>query len=133
MNVKDRASLEICHSQPGPGADAGRPGRVTRLSAHPHDRRSYLRWPVHWQASLSDQRQDANCLVLDFSPAGAKVRTERPLALEPMFGLGFSGAIGLVGRLVWQRGCLLGIEFCYENRQCAELMEDSLMERSMAS
>ena len=98
----------------------------------PFERRSYLRWPVFWQARLLGDERSVDCLVLDFSPGGAKVRADGPLSLGAAVGLSFAGAIGLVGRLVWQEGALFGIEFHQEARQCAELFEHGLMEQPKA-
>lgn len=125
MNVEGSASFKVCESEGLALAGAGRP-------LDPMERRTYLRWPVFWQAKLSDDRQSTDCFVLDFSPAGARVRTDSPISFEPTVGLGFAGAIGLVGKVVWQRGSLVGIEFRQVARQCAEALEENLREQAKA-
>lgn len=131
MNVNWRS-----HSMPGETArftsKRSRPARGDGLSADPIERRRHLRWPVFWQASLSDRDQTRSCMVLDFSPGGAKVRVGDLPSIGSVVSLGFVGAIGLFGRLAWQRGNLLGIEFRQDARQCAELMQDVLANRAKA-
>lgn len=106
--------------------------RIARMRDDAIERRRFLRWPVFWQASLTDSEQYENCLVLDFSPGGAKVRAVSAASFGPLVSLGFPGTIGLFGKLAWQHGQLMGIEFRQDAQQCAELMQDVLAERAQA-
>lgn len=94
----------------------------TRLHS---ERRSYVRWPVFWRARLSEAERDRqwDCLVLDFSPTGAKVRSSRPLAVGTDVGLRLSPAVHVNGRVVWAHGGVIGIEFADDGEQPAQLAE----------
>ncbi len=75
------------------------------------ERRRFLRWPVFWSAKLYTGERARNCLVVDFSPGGAKVRTPDGPPIGDNVALKFPTAIQLFGKVAWARGGLLGIEF----------------------
>ena len=116
--------------------DARRPGRLQDSVVAPAagaERRRFLRWPVFWMAGLDDGDCASKCLVLDFSPGGAKLQSPEGPPVGVPVALRFSDAVQLFGKVAWTRGGLLGIEFLDETRHCASLLEDKLAHRALAS
>lgn len=133
MDVKERLAMRYSGSLASIDAVPGPPGSAMIGNGPLKERRCYLRWPVFWRGRLSDGSHASDCLFLDFSPAGAKVRCHSPQAFGDRVDIEFPGAIALVGKLAWQQGCLLGIEFREEAKESALVLEDSVTEQAQAS
>ena len=123
-------------TQPAPLAQptrlAGRPDDTVLGLPPGAERRRFLRWPVFWPARLDSGEQARNCLVLDFSPGGAKVRSPDGPPIGDWVALKFPSAIQLFGKVAWTRGGILGIEFQEEARQYATMVEKALAVRALA-
>ena len=92
-------------------------GRRLKRSRRPgpkagaRERREFLRWPVFWSAKLADNQGSRDCMVLDFSPGGARLRTARAMAIGTRVTLGFPYAGQFGGKVVWRNGNFLGVRF----------------------
>ncbi len=112
---------------------SGRPQSSVLISPSGAERRRFLRWPVFWMAGVDTGDCVSKCLVLDFSPGGAKLQSPEGPPVGERVALKFSDAVQLFGKVAWSRGGLLGIEFQDETRQCASLLEDNLANCALAS
>lgn len=91
------------------------------------ERRRQLRWPVFWSATLSDGVQSHDCVVMDFSPSGARVKLQNPRRFDhSMAFLSFGNGVQLPGTLAWQRGGICGIAFSTEQPQAEDLAKQHL-------
>lgn len=107
------------------------PRRTGGRTARSHfERRRYLRWPVFWPATIAADGRSRDCLVLDFSPGGAKVRANRPPALEAPVSLTFPCSTQFDGRIVWSHGGVMGIEFREGLGQSAKAVADVELKRA---
>ncbi len=75
------------------------------------DRREFVRTSVMWAAKLHIKAQTVNCVVLNISPDGAKIRLESiPDEISPAT-LHVDRIGDLPGDVVWQEGAMIGISF----------------------
>lgn len=96
------------------------------------ERRCYLRWPVFWPAAMIGDDRARDCLVLNFSPGGAKIKSTSSMSVGSLVALKFPYAIQLVGHVAWKCGHLMGIEFQEDAKLCAEIVETILSDRATA-
>ena len=69
---------------------------------HPKDRREFVRTSVMWAARLHINTQTVNCVVLNISPDGAKIRLESiPDEMSPAT-LHIDRIGDLPGEVLWQ-------------------------------
>lgn len=79
--------------------------------AHPTDRRKFVRASVMWTAKLRLRKQTIDCVVLNISEDGAKIRLESiPDDISPVT-LHIDRIGDLPGEVVWQEGTMMGISF----------------------
>lgn len=78
---------------------------------HSKDRREFVRTSVMWAAKLHIKTQTINCVVLNISSDGAKIRLESiPDEISPAT-LHVDRIGDLPGEVVWQEGAMIGISF----------------------
>jgi len=128
-----RSIAQTCPSPKWEGFSVGQPQGSVPRHASGRERRRLLRWPVFWSAMLDSEDGDRSCLVLDFSPGGAKVRSSLSLEVGERIALRFHDAIRLFGKVAWRRGAVLGIEFRKDLPRPARLLEQPPAERALAS
>ena len=93
---------------------------------HPEDRREFVRTSVMWAAKLHLKNQTVDCVVLNISPDGAKIRLESvPDELSPLTL--HADRIGdLPGEVMWQEGAMIGISFHDSPSVVAQRIEPAL-------
>ena len=121
MEFEDRSTPE--DAKPGP-ARAYRSGRG--------ERRRFLRWNISWPATLFHGEKVHDCSVLDFSEGGAQLSMGRIPPVGSDVLLKFPFTIFLKGQVVWRHEGYLGISFDDSMRRSAKVVEEFLLERSVA-
>ena len=90
------------------------------------DRREFVRTSVMWAAKLHIKTQTVNCVVLNISPDGAKIRLESiPDEISPAT-LHVDRIGDLPGEVVWQEGAMIGISFRDSPSVVAQRIEPAL-------
>ncbi len=86
------------------------------------DQRRHIRKRVLWAAQLETADGTFNCIVLNVSRSGAKLRFAKVVQTqEPVALLG--DAFGKIpAEVVWQRGDKVGIRFAADPEQIAQMM-----------
>ena len=93
---------------------------------HPKDRRDFVRTSVMWAAKLHIKTHTINCVVLNISPDGAKIRLESiPDEISPAT-LHVDRIGDLPGEVLWQEGAMLGISFHESPSVVAQRIEPAL-------
>ncbi len=93
---------------------------------HPTDRRNFVRTSVMWAGKLHLKTLTVNCVVLNISPDGAKIRLENiPDELSPAT-LQVDRIGDLAGEVVWQEGAMIGISFHESPGVVAQRIEPAL-------
>ncbi len=93
---------------------------------HPKDLREFVRTSVMWAAKLHLKTQTVNCVVLNISPDGAKIRLENiPDEMSPLT-LHVDRIGDLPGEVVWQEGAMIGISFRESPSVVARRIEPAL-------
>ncbi len=93
---------------------------------HPKDRREFVRTSVMWAAKLHLKTQTINCVVLNISPDGAKIRLESiPDQLSPAT-LQVERIGDLPGEVMWQEGAMIGVSFHESPSVVAQRIEPAL-------
>lgn len=75
------------------------------------DRRHHVRMPVHWAGELAGEQESQDCVVLDISPAGARVQSADPLPAVTSVKLTLAHGGDYEGAVVWQQGSFMGLRF----------------------
>ena len=75
------------------------------------DRRRHVRMPVHWAGELAEGKESRDCVVLDISPAGARVQSADPLPAISSVKLTLAHGGDYEGAVVWQQGSFMGLAF----------------------
>ena len=93
---------------------------------HPKDRRKFVRTSVMWAGKLHLKTQTVNCVVLNISPDGAKIRLKSiPDAMSPLT-LHVDRIGDLSGEVLWQDGAMIGISFHESPSVVAQRIEPAL-------
>ena len=102
------------------GAEAGleKPFEAEQLLASLRkcltDRRRHRRKPVLWAAEIDTATQRYDCVVLDVSAQGAKIRSSAPLMTQQVVAIIIERFGRLRGEVVWVGNNLAGIRFTDE-------------------
>ncbi len=99
----------------GPRAETS-PRRAVPLAAPP-ERRRVRRVPVRWHATVEIGGHRPSCLVLDYSPSGARLQLDRPVAVEQPVRIMLGRRGTRRGEIVWQRDGQVGIQFVDRSRR----------------
>ena len=75
------------------------------------NRRRYDRGVVVWSGRLRAGDQDVDCVILNVSPGGARIRVESPVDRAIPIALETERIGGYLGEIVWQDEHELGISF----------------------
>lgn len=97
------------------------------------DRRRFFRWRVSWPATLFYGEQVHNCSVHDFSEGGAQINMARIPPIGSKVQLKFPFTVFLKGEVVWRRDGYFGIEFDRSVHRSARVVQEFLLERSVAN
>jgi hypothetical protein len=88
--------------------------------------RKFKRKPVLWGAKLETEAGSFDCIALDLSLGGAKLRLSATITLEQPVQL----AIGRLGKLnaevVWQQPGLIGVRFTDDPERIARILGRAL-------
>ena len=108
------------------------PAPRKRTGAGKGERRQFLRWNISWPATLFHGEKVHDCSVLDFSEGGAQLSMARVPPVGSEILLKFPFTIFLKGQVVWRHEGYLGIAFDDSMRRSAKVVEEFLLERSVA-
>ncbi len=75
------------------------------------DPRRFLRVPVRWYGDLLTSNEEYGCIVLDISPAGARIQAPTLMSRSTHVELAAHLGGRFKGQVEWQRGSLYGIKF----------------------
>ncbi|SRR5579862_2397698 len=92
------------------------------------EQRRHIRKRVLWAARLDTAEGSFNCVILNVSRSGAKLRLPAATTLSPQepIELVFETFGELKGQIVWQRGDKMGIRFTTDPDQVAAIIGASL-------
>lgn len=99
-------------------------------SAEPDDRRRHTRHPVMWSGTLAADtpfdRYVLRCTIRNISISGVHVLVERTLDLDSEVSLRIDRLGEFKGRVVWNEGDKLGVQFEDAPDDVAALIRDNL-------
>lgn len=107
-------------------------GPITSTENPPDDeaswenRRKHKRKPVLWAARIETPDGDFDCIALDLSRGGAKVRLAAPLALHQAVTLVIDRFGALGAEVVWRRSGQVGLKFTDDPATIARILGNSL-------
>ncbi len=99
----------------------------------PSERRRFTRWPVCRSTALSGNGLTQPCLILNFSPGGAKISHSTTLAIGSPVTLRLHDRAWYCGVVAWRSGRIMGLEFKDVPKQVAQYIEQCLSEMCLAS
>lgn len=105
-------------------------GRPETLSLVPgDDRRAYKRAYVVVSGQVSnDSEKRLDCVVLDLSANGAKVRFEEPVMSDQIFKITLAGTVDFDVEVVWTNGVFAGLKFLDSPTKVASVLAGVLPE-----
>lgn len=90
------------------------------------EQRRHVRKRVLWAATLETTDGTFDCIVLNVSRSGAKLRLKAPIAAQATIEL----VLGTFGKLkadvIWQRADKMGIRFCAKPEEVAKIIGEAL-------
>jgi hypothetical protein len=95
-------------------------------SASPEDRRIHKRKPVLWAARVETFAGAAECIILDLSLGGAKLRGQAKVAAKQPVTLVIDRFGALRAEVVWARSGHMGLRFTDEPEQVAHILGSTL-------
>jgi hypothetical protein len=110
--ISSRPSLQRSSMRPN-RAKADVPITIKSAQAPAQERRRYPRKGSFWRARLQTPAGDFECLVMNLSPRGAHIQTDRPLSLNQSVTLILEPLGEFSGTVVW----------CYNNRVGIQISE----------
>lgn len=89
--------------------------------------RTHTRSAVFWSGAVQDGRQKVDCIVLNMSPGGAKIRLLKRFVNDgsPVI-LQIDRLGGYTGEVVWLEGNTMGLRFLKDPKQIAAEIEQGL-------
>lgn len=90
---------------------------MVQLAVEQQDRRRSRRDSVLKRAQIVSGGVLHDCIVLDSSAAGARLRCGTPLPLPPQVELRYAGGAAVPAVVRWCRGTDVGVEFVQEGRR----------------
>jgi hypothetical protein len=90
------------------------------------DRRKHKRKPVLWGARIATSDGDFDCIALNLSRGGAKLRMAEPLEVGQTATLVIDRFGALAAEVVWRRADLIGLRFTDAPAEIARVLGDSL-------
>ena len=112
-------------SAQGPGE---RRSRAMSETANPADKQKHPRYQTLCPGKLYAGDRVVDCDVLNLSIGGAKIRLAEPVETASQVRLRIERVGEFSGRVAWQDGATLGIEFHDQLREIARIVEDILSE-----
>ncbi|HZT51090.1 MAG TPA: PilZ domain-containing protein [Stellaceae bacterium] len=94
--------------------------------ASPADRRQHKRKPVLWAARIETQDGPSDCIILDLSLGGAKLRSAAEVAAQDMITLVIDRFGALNAEVMWARSGKMGVRFVDAPDQIAHIIGGSL-------
>jgi hypothetical protein len=94
--------------------------------ATPSDRRQHKRKPVLWAARIETREGPCECIILDLSLGGAKVRSPASVVKEQMVTLVIDRFGALNAQVIWARSGKLGLRFVDQPDQIAHVLGATL-------
>lgn len=89
-------------------------------------RRQYKRKPVLWGAKLETATGRHECITLDLSLGGAKLRLAVPVAMHDTVTLVLERFGALAAEVAWVEGRTIGIRFTEDPQHVADILGRSL-------
>lgn len=111
---------------PAPGKPPAKPQKGKALRRHP-------RSAVFWSGSVQGGRESVDCIVLNMSPGGAKIRLLKRFVSDgsPVV-LHIDRLGGYAGEIAWSEGNTMGLRFLKNPREIAADIEQVLHRTSAA-
>ena len=94
--------------------------------ASPADRRQHKRKPVLWAARIETLDGPSECIILDLSLGGAKVRSPAPVKAKETVTLVIDRFGALNAEVMWARSGRMGLRFVDAPDQIAHIIGASL-------
>jgi hypothetical protein len=94
--------------------------------ATPADRRQHKRKPVLWAARIETRDGACECIILDLSLGGAKLRSAAEVAKQQMVTLVIDRFGALNAEVMWARSGRMGLRFVDEPDQIAHIIGATL-------
>jgi hypothetical protein len=104
------------------GFEAAAPGDTAGWEAQ----RKYKRKPVLWAAKLETASGRHECITLDLSLGGAKLRVNTPVAPHEQVALVFDRFGRLCAEVAWVDGSMIGLRFTEEPQRVSHALGGSL-------
>lgn len=102
--------------------------RVQEPEAGGEEQRRHVRKRVLWMARLEANGTSSECVILNVSRSGAKLRLTTPLtvAARQVVKLDMPSHGTLPAEVIWQRGDKMGIRFSADPEQVAKILGTAL-------
>ncbi len=97
------------------------------------ERRQYSRTHLIWTGSLAFGDRSVDCVIMNASANGAKIRVAEALPFPEIVTLRIPRLGGFRAEVVWSRDNKLGVRFLEEPERVAELIEHVLPQPEHAS
>ena len=97
------------------------------------DRRSYTRSPVLWTGSLISADRTVDCVIMNASANGAKVRMSEAIPLSSPITLEIPRLGAFKAEIVWTKENKIGVRFLESPAKVAQLMVQILPQTDIAS
>ncbi len=94
--------------------------------ASPSDRRQHKRKPVLWAARVETREGPFECIILDLSLGGAKLRGGAPVAAKQIVTLVIDRFGALRAEVMWARSGHMGLRFADNPEQIAHVLGATL-------
>lgn len=94
--------------------------------ATPADRRQHKRKPVLWAARIETREGPCDCIILDLSLGGAKLRSAAPVAAQQTVTLVIDRFGALHAEVIWARSGRMGLRFVDAPDQIAHILGATL-------
>lgn len=101
---------------------------VREPEADAQEQRQHVRKRVLWAAKLDTKHGSFDCVILNLSRTGAKLRLVTPVVIPPKQTVELvMGAHGtLPGEVIWQRGDKMGLRFSADPEHVAGIVGKAL-------
>lgn len=97
------------------------------------DRRKYPRSPVLWTGSLTSADRTVDCVIMNASANGAKVRMSEAIPLTSPITLDIPRLGAFKAEIVWTKENKIGVRFLETPAKVARLMVQILPQTEIAS
>jgi hypothetical protein len=101
-------------------------GRAAAPALRPEERRQHKRKPVLWSARVESRDGAADCIILDLSLGGAKLRGQLGVQARQSVTLVIDRFGAIRAEVVWARQGYMGLRFTDSHDQIAHILGTTL-------